>query len=105
VNMEATAATLDLETGFKALSSAHRRRLLRIVSEHTAAADRSCCATEEVCACRLAEAVDLAPSTISHHMGVLVRAGLVTARKEGLWVYYRIDRPALERLAREIESL
>lgn len=102
--VEATM-TSDLEAVFKALASAQRRELLRIVSAHTNRADTSCCAADEVCACKLAEALDLAPSTISHHMSVLVKAGLVSARKEGLWVYYRIERAALDRASRELESL
>jgi ArsR family transcriptional regulator len=92
-----------LDAGLKALSSAPRRTLLRIVSESTSA-DCSCCDTD-VCACKLSEALELAPSTISHHMSVLVGAGLVSATKRGLWVYYRIEREALAALAAEIGSL
>ncbi len=90
---------------FRALASAQRRELLRIVAEHTSGPGRSCCSADEVCGCKLADALDLAPSTISHHMNVLVSAGLVSARKEGLWVYYRVERDALARAARELESL
>lgn len=46
----------------------------------------------ELCACQVAEALALAPSTVSRHMTDLVRAGLVSARKSGRWVYYaRVD--------------
>ena len=92
-----------LDAGLKALASAPRRMLLRIVSESTSA-DGSCCDTD-VCACKLSEALELAPSTISHHMSVLVGAGLVSATKRGLWVYYRLERDALAALAAEIGAL
>ena len=92
-----------LDAGLKALASAPRRMLLRIVSESTSA-DGSCCDTD-VCACKLSEALELAPSTISHHMAVLVGAGLVSATKRGLWVYYRLERDALAALAAEIGAL
>jgi ArsR family transcriptional regulator len=93
-----------VDGAFKALASVQRRALLRIVAARTAGA--ACCSDEdEVCACELAEALELAPSTISHHMSVLVRAGLVSARKKGLWVYYKVDREALAAVAKEIESL
>jgi ArsR family transcriptional regulator len=92
-----------LDAGLKALASAPRRQLLRIIATHTSA-DGGCCDTE-VCACKLADALELAPSTISHHMSVLVRAGLVSATKRGLWVYYRLERGALAALAAEFGSM
>lgn len=91
-----------LDAALKALASAPRRELLRIVARHTAA-DGGCCDTD-VCACTLADALELAPSTISHHMAVLVRAGLVTASKRGLWVYYRLERDVLAAVAGELGS-
>jgi ArsR family transcriptional regulator len=103
--MPETAQTADrLDDALKALASAPRRELLRIVSSRTAGAQ--CCGGEdEVCACELADALALAPSTISHHMNALVRAGLVHATRKGLWVYYRVDREALARVAAAIVGL
>jgi len=43
----------------------------------------------EVCVCQLIELVGLAPSTVSKHMSILRQAGLVEARKEGRWMFYR----------------
>ena len=54
----------------------------------------------ELCACHLIELVALAPSTVSKHMDLLRRAGLVLARKEGRWMHYRLpgrDAPQLVR--------
>jgi ArsR family transcriptional regulator len=89
-----------LDAGLKALASVPRRALVRIIAANSSA-DGDCCDTD-VCACKLSEALELAPSTISHHMAVLVGAGLVSATKRGLWVYYRLDRDALAALAAEI---
>lgn len=44
----------------------------------------------ELCVCQLIEILGLAPSTVSKHMAVLYQAGLVNARKEGRWNYYRL---------------
>jgi ArsR family transcriptional regulator, arsenate/arsenite/antimonite-responsive transcriptional repressor len=96
-----------LDAGLKALASAPRRQLLRIIARNMTA-DGACCGAEggaDVCACKLADALELAPSTISHHMRVLVDAGLVSATKRGLWVYYRLEREALAALAHEIGAL
>ncbi|MBU4459534.1 MAG: metalloregulator ArsR/SmtB family transcription factor [Verrucomicrobia bacterium] len=43
----------------------------------------------ELCACQLAAALGLAQSTVSRHMAVLERAGLVVSRKDGRWVHFR----------------
>ncbi len=44
----------------------------------------------ELCVCQLIEMLGLAPSTVSKHMAILYQAGLVDARKEGRWNYYRL---------------
>ena len=44
----------------------------------------------ELCVCQIVEMLQLAPSTVSKHLDVLHRAGLVESRKEGRWVYYRL---------------
>lgn len=44
----------------------------------------------EVCVCQVTEFLALAPSTVSKHLSILKAAGLVDARKEGRWMYYRL---------------
>ena len=52
------------------------------------------------------ERVRLTQPTISHHMSVLKRAGLVEAKKEGQWMWYRRNETAVRELARNLrESL
>ncbi len=49
----------------------------------------------ELCLCQIIELLGLAPSTVSKHMDVLFRAGLVERRKEGRWHYFQLaGRPA-----------
>lgn len=88
---------------FKALASEHRREILRILGEASADPDKTCCAPDEVCACKISDRLGLAPSTVSHHMSVLRTAGLVAARHDGSWVYYSLCRDALDRAARELQ--
>jgi DNA-binding transcriptional ArsR family regulator len=45
----------------------------------------------ELCVCHIAEIVGLTQSTVSKHLAGLRNAGLVSDRKEGLWVYYRLE--------------
>lgn len=42
----------------------------------------------ELCVCQITALLQLAPSTVSKHMGLLRDAGLVVSRKEGRWIHY-----------------
>jgi ArsR family transcriptional regulator len=58
----------------------------------------------ELCVCQIIELLDLAPSTVSKHLSILRQAGLIDARKDGRWMYYRLaggdaPRPVREALA------
>ncbi|MFA4944732.1 MAG: metalloregulator ArsR/SmtB family transcription factor [Lentisphaeria bacterium] len=48
----------------------------------------------ELCACEIMALLGLAAATVSRHMAILQAAGLVTARKAGRWVHYRLATPA-----------
>lgn len=89
----------ELDAALKALASAQRREIVRLLASAGEDADKTCCAAGEVCACRLSQRLGLAASTISHHMAVLRDAGLVHARKDGTWVYYTLDRRRLREVA------
>jgi ArsR family transcriptional regulator len=56
------------------------------------------------CACELAEASGVAPSLLSHHLGVLRDAGVVTASRRGKWVDYTVVDGVLEHLADELSD-
>ncbi len=44
----------------------------------------------ELCLCDLTEAMGLSSSTVSNHMAILKRAGLVDSRKDGRWMHFRL---------------
>jgi ArsR family transcriptional regulator len=46
---------------------------------------------DELCVCELTHALNLAQPVISRHLAQLKEAGILLARKQGLWVYYRIN--------------
>ena len=52
---------------------------------------------QELCVCELCDALDATQSTLSTHLQVIRNAGLVSARKQGKWMYYAIA-PKAERL-------
>ena len=90
---------------FKALASRPRRQILEILATGGGAEDGRCCDADEICACIFAEKLELGAPTVSHHMKVLLDAGLVSASKRGLWVYYRLVPGALESVAEEFAAL
>ena len=53
----------------------------------------------ECCVCELTDELDLAQSRLSFHLRVLREAGLIQAREQGRWVYYRLEPRALQQIA------
>jgi ArsR family transcriptional regulator len=45
----------------------------------------------ELCACQIQAGLGVTHATVSHHMAVLTRAGFVTSRHRGKWLYYRLN--------------
>jgi ArsR family transcriptional regulator len=91
---------LDIVTACRALGDPTRLRILELLR----ARGRTCCrlvAREErgLCACDIEAAVGLSQAAISHHMGLLRRAGLVAAEKRGRWVFYSRNEVGIAALA------
>jgi len=61
-------------------------------------------ARSPVCICDLTATFRLSQPTISHHMGKLKRAGLVSSTKMGIWAYYEL-RPEVRPTVRSILKL
>ena len=49
-----------------------------------------------LCVCHLLEELPYSQSRVSKHLAALRRAGLVTTRREGTWVYYSVEPGAFE---------
>lgn len=59
----------------------------------------------ETCACELLEGLGIGQSTLSHHMRLLCECGLVTARRDGRWQRYSLDRELLAALCDSLRRL
>jgi ArsR family transcriptional regulator len=70
-----------LAAGFKVLSDPVRLRLLSLIANTPGG---------EVCACDLTEPVGRSQPTVSHHLSILVGAGLVEREQRGKWAWYRV---------------
>ncbi len=74
----------------KALGEPTRLRLVSLIAGHEGA---------EACVCGLTAPVGLSEPTVSHHLKVLVEAGLLERAQRGKWAYYRLVPAALDALA------
>lgn len=77
----------------KALAEPTRLRLVSIIAAHQGA---------EACVCDLTDPVGLSQPTVSHHLKVLVDAGLLEREQRGKWAYYRLVPGALDALSRAL---
>ena len=59
----------------------------------------------EMCVCKLQELVGSDMSTVSKHLSLLKHAGIVTDRKQGLWVYYSLRTPCVLKFPGCIEAM
>jgi ArsR family transcriptional regulator len=69
----------DLLKIFKALSDETRLKMLKIFGKG------------EICVCDLVSVLNMSQPKISFHLNVLKGAGLISDRKQGKWVHYRIN--------------
>jgi len=78
----------------KALGDPIRLQLVDVLRGHAG----------KVCVCELVPLFDLSQPTVSHHLNVLRRAGVVDSERQGLWVYYYVIPDALEEFATWLTS-
>jgi ArsR family transcriptional regulator len=72
----------ELSRLFKALGDETRLRILKLLEK------------KELCVCEIEQALEIAQSRASRHLGILREAGLVRDRREGPWVVYRLNDDA-----------
>lgn len=91
----------QLLDALKAAADPTRLKILRLLKERE---HGSVSKNVGLCARDIGNQFPLSQPTISHHMAVLTRAGLVQAQKQGLWMWYRRDERALKALGRALSG-
>lgn len=71
----------NLAADFKVLADPIRLRLLSLIASVPEG---------EVCACDLNDPLERSQATVSHHLSVLVKAGLITREQRGKWAWFAI---------------
>jgi ArsR family transcriptional regulator len=89
-------AAVRLANVLKAIAEPTRLRLLSLVAAHAGA---------QACICELTDPVGLSQPTVSHHMKVLVDAGLLHREQRGKWAYYRLVPGTFDALATLLSTL
>lgn len=90
-----TLTEKQLINALKAVADPTRLKILQILKQKG-----QCSIGKAVglCACDIEEQIRLSQPTISHHMAVLKKAGLIHAEKQGLWMWYRRNEDSLKEL-------
>jgi ArsR family transcriptional regulator len=79
-----------LAARFKALADPTRLRLISLVAAHE---------DGEACVCELTDPVGLSQPTVSHHLKILVDAGIFIREQRGKWAYYQLVPDTLADMA------
>ena len=85
--------TFDTERFFQALGDNTRLRLLNLMGD------------QEICVCYFVEILDQPQPKISRHLAYLRNAGIVTTRRDGKWMHYRIAMPPNEGAAKVLRQI
>lgn len=69
---------------FKALCDSNRLMIIEMLQG------------DEKCACKLLDELNIAQSTLSHHMKILCDSGIVNGRRDGKWMHYTLNKDGCE---------
>ena len=104
--------TDPLDRALHAIADPTRRRILQALREGTkakAGAGKTVAGKPDpfhacLCAGDIEERIHLKQPTISHHMSILTKAGLVEATKNGQWRWYRRNEKALKQMVKTLRT-
>jgi DNA-binding transcriptional ArsR family regulator len=95
------AAGDHLSVKLRAIADPTRRQILNMLRE------KGQCSLDKpigMCASDVEQRLSLAQPTVSHHLRLLKRAGLVETKKIGQWIWFRRNESALRHLLRTIKK-
>ena len=87
------AEATEFAVALKALADPVRLRIVSIIANSPGG---------EVCTCDLPALLDRTQPTISHHLSLLVKAGVLTREQRGKWAWFHLDRERLASIAAAI---
>lgn len=100
------SAESSLDRALHAIADPTRRRILltlKVAPENRDHAHKVT-ARPSLCGGEIEERIRLSQPTISHHMAILTRAGLVEATKKGQWRWYRRNEKAIRQVVKMLRG-
>jgi DNA-binding transcriptional ArsR family regulator len=100
-----TTTPTPLDRTLHAIADPTRRHILRALKQRgVPSTNAPFHGKNGLCAGDVEECVRLSQPTISHHMSILTKAGLVDAVKQGQWRWYRRNEKALRQLVKSLRT-
>jgi DNA-binding transcriptional ArsR family regulator len=99
-----TTRPTSLDCTLHAIADPTRRHILRALKQRGTPSPGPLPGKNGLCAGDIEERVRLSQPTISHHMSILTKAGLVDVVKQGQWRWYRRNEKALRRLVKSLRT-
>jgi ArsR family transcriptional regulator len=90
----------SLDRALHAIADPTRRRILQVLKEGKNSEIRP----GFLCGGDIEERIRLSQPTISHHMSILTKAGLVEAVKQGQWRWYRRNEKAMRQAVKSLRA-
>jgi len=98
-------AQISLNQTLHAIADPTRRRILQALKQRgTGSPTAPSAGKNGLCAGDIEERIQLSQPTISHHMAILTKAGLVMAVKQGQWRWYCRNEKALRRVVKSLRA-
>jgi ArsR family transcriptional regulator len=97
----------SLDRALHAIADPTRRRILQVLKEargETKAEGQKGTAGPSLCGGEIEELIHLSQPTISHHMAILTKAGLVKATKRGQWRWYHRNEKAIRQMVKMLRG-
>lgn len=98
-----TSSEASLDRALHAIADPTRRRILQALKP-LEAQSKTTAVTARLCAGDIENRVRLSQPTISHHMAILTKAGLVEATKQGQWRWYRRNEKAIRGIVKTLRG-
>lgn len=100
-------AEISLDRALHAIADPTRRRILLVLKEtggESKAAIHKSVPPSCLCGGEIEERIHLSQPTISHHMSILTKAGLIEATKRGQWRWYRRNEKAIRQVVKMLRG-
>jgi ArsR family transcriptional regulator len=99
MGMPALQSTKPQDTNLRAMAE-----LFKSLADETRLVILTMLLNGEMCVCEIMGALPISQPAVSHHLKILRQAGILIDRRQGKWIYYRVDPKSLTSLMELLSS-